>query len=100
MWQEEQREEIRDWVLTMSMDQRLEQVLPRDERDSYEASLVAVSTGVHSLPCLITGEEMAERLGAEAALRVTEQKAVLERHLSALDSLADVSFLMFQPKPY
>ncbi|XP_048371540.1 intraflagellar transport protein 172 homolog [Sphaerodactylus townsendi] len=52
---EEQREEIRDWVLTMSMDQRLEQVLPRDERDTYEASLVAVSTGVRSLPCLITG---------------------------------------------
>nr|XP_020664000.1 intraflagellar transport protein 172 homolog [Pogona vitticeps] len=52
---EEQREEIRDWVLTVSMDQRLEQVLPRDERDTYEASLVAASTGVRSLPCLITG---------------------------------------------
>ncbi|KAM3856962.1 intraflagellar transport protein 172 homolog [Vipera latastei] len=52
---EEQREEIRDWVLTVSMDQRLEQVLPQDERDTYEASLVAASTGVHSLPCLITG---------------------------------------------
>ncbi|XP_053107178.1 intraflagellar transport protein 172 homolog isoform X2 [Hemicordylus capensis] len=52
---EEKREEIRDWVLTVSMDQRLEQVLPRDERDTYEASLVAVSTGVRSLPCLITG---------------------------------------------
>nr|XP_042696068.1 intraflagellar transport protein 172 homolog isoform X3 [Chrysemys picta bellii] len=49
------REEIRDWVLTMSMDQRLEQVLPRDERDTYEASLVATSTGVRSLPCLLTG---------------------------------------------
>ncbi|XP_050807060.1 intraflagellar transport protein 172 homolog isoform X1 [Gopherus flavomarginatus] len=49
------REEIRDWVLTMSMDQRLEQVLPRDERDTYEASLVAASTGVRSLPCLLTG---------------------------------------------
>uniref|UniRef100_A0A8C4VU35 Intraflagellar transport protein 172 homolog n=1 Tax=Gopherus evgoodei TaxID=1825980 RepID=A0A8C4VU35_9SAUR len=49
------REEIRDWVLTMSMDQRLEQVLPRDERDTYEASLVAASTGVCSLPCLLTG---------------------------------------------
>ncbi|XP_039387206.1 intraflagellar transport protein 172 homolog isoform X2 [Mauremys reevesii] len=49
------REEIRDWVLTVSMDQRLEQVLPRDERDTYEASLVAASTGVRSLPCLLTG---------------------------------------------
>lgn len=39
------------------MDQRLEQVLPRDERGVYEASLVAASTGVRALPCLITGIE-------------------------------------------
>ncbi|XP_062344303.1 intraflagellar transport protein 172 homolog isoform X2 [Cinclus cinclus] len=52
---EEQREEARDWVLTMSMDQRLEQALPQDERNTYEASLVAAGTGVHSLPCLLTG---------------------------------------------
>lgn len=43
-------------MLTVSMDQRLEQVLPRDERGAYEASLVAASTGVRSLPCLITGQ--------------------------------------------
>ncbi|NWI06050.1 IF172 protein, partial [Tichodroma muraria] len=52
---EEQREEVRDWVLTMSMDQQLEQVLPQDERNTYEASLVAAGTGVHSLPCVLTG---------------------------------------------
>lgn len=44
-------------MLTVSMDQRLEQVLPRDERGAYEASLVAASTGVRALPCLITGTE-------------------------------------------
>ena len=54
--QEEKREEVRDWVLTMSMDQRLEQVLPQDERDTYEASLVAANTGVRSLPCVLTGK--------------------------------------------
>ncbi|KAJ3607079.1 hypothetical protein NHX12_026594 [Muraenolepis orangiensis] len=42
---EAQREEIRDWVLAVSMDQRVEQVLPRDERDTYEASLMASNTG-------------------------------------------------------
>ncbi|XP_030054442.1 intraflagellar transport protein 172 homolog [Microcaecilia unicolor] len=51
----EKREEIREWVLAVSMDQRVDQILPRDERDTYEASLVAVNTGVRSLPCLITG---------------------------------------------
>lgn len=53
--QEENREEARDWVLTMSMDQRLEQALPQDDRDTYEASLVAANTGVRSLPCVLTG---------------------------------------------
>ncbi|KAL4649200.1 hypothetical protein GN956_G7681 [Arapaima gigas] len=52
---EDKREEIRDWVLMVSMDQRVDQVLPRDERDTYEASLVAPSTGIRSLPCVITG---------------------------------------------
>ncbi|KAL2082479.1 hypothetical protein ACEWY4_022297 [Coilia grayii] len=51
----EKREEIRDWVLTVSMDQRVEQVLPHDERDTYEASLLAANTGIRSLPCVITG---------------------------------------------
>lgn len=51
----EKREEIREWVLTVSMDQRVEQVLPKDERATYEASLVATSTGIRSLPCVITG---------------------------------------------
>uniref|UniRef100_A0A3B4XDD0 Intraflagellar transport 172 n=1 Tax=Seriola lalandi dorsalis TaxID=1841481 RepID=A0A3B4XDD0_SERLL len=50
-----QREQIRDWVLMVSMDHRLEQVLPRDERNSYEASLVATNTGLRSLPCVLTG---------------------------------------------
>ncbi|XP_040920859.1 intraflagellar transport protein 172 homolog [Toxotes jaculatrix] len=50
-----QREQIRDWVLMVSMDHRLEQVLPLDERNSYEASLVATDTGLRSLPCVLTG---------------------------------------------
>ncbi|XP_067274021.1 intraflagellar transport protein 172 homolog [Pseudorasbora parva] len=51
----EKREEIREWVLTVSMDQRVEQVLPKDERGTYEASLVAAGTGIRSLPCVVTG---------------------------------------------
>lgn len=56
MFQVEKREEIREWVLTVSMDQRVEQVLPKDERLTYEASLVATGTGIRSLPCVITGD--------------------------------------------
>lgn len=56
VFQVEKREEIREWVLTVSMDQRVEQVLPKDERLTYEASLVATGTGIRSLPCVITGD--------------------------------------------
>ncbi|XP_048583111.1 intraflagellar transport protein 172 homolog [Nematostella vectensis] len=52
---EEKREEIKEWVLAVSMDQKVEQVLPTDERDTYEASLVALNTGISSLPCVVTG---------------------------------------------
>ncbi|XP_063296825.1 intraflagellar transport protein 172 homolog [Pelobates fuscus] len=51
----EKREEVREWVLAVSMDQRVDQVLPKDERGTYEAALIDVSSGVRSLPCLITG---------------------------------------------
>lgn len=53
--QDAQREEIRDWMLTVSMDQRVAQLLPNDERDTYDASLLAANTGIHYLPCIITG---------------------------------------------
>lgn len=56
---------MRDWVLTVSMDQRLEQALPQDERSTYEASLVAAGTGVPSLPCMLTGKLRASSLGLE-----------------------------------
>ena len=56
--QEHLHDEVKDWVLAVSMDQRVEQVLPTDERDTYEASLVAANTGIRSLPCVITGMQL------------------------------------------
>ncbi|XP_074640366.1 intraflagellar transport protein 172 homolog [Tubulanus polymorphus] len=52
---ESEHEDLKEWVLAVSMDQKVEQILPSDERDTYEASLVASSTGIRSLPCVITG---------------------------------------------
>lgn len=54
--QETQHEEVKEWVLAVSMDQRVSQELPRDERDTYEASLVATNSGIVSVPCVITGK--------------------------------------------
>ena len=34
----------------------MEQVLPKDERDTYEASLIANSTGIRSFPCVLSGK--------------------------------------------
>ncbi|GAB1607105.1 transport 172 homolog [Argonauta hians] len=48
-------EQQKEWVLEVSMNQNVEQVLPKDERGVYEASLVNCLSGYTSLPCLITG---------------------------------------------
>lgn len=61
-------------MLTMSMDQRLEQVLPQDERDTYEASLVAANTGVRSLPCVLTGKHQALARGAGGSLGCAQEE--------------------------
>ena len=42
----------------------MEQVLPTDERDTYEACLVAVNTDITSLPCVITGSIVTRNLVA------------------------------------
>lgn len=55
IWQGKAHDAVKDWVLAVSMDQRVEQSLPLDDRDTYEASLVASNTGIQSLPCVVTG---------------------------------------------
>ncbi|XP_046738149.1 intraflagellar transport protein 172 homolog [Diprion similis] len=52
----EQREEVREWVLAVSMDQRVEQGLPVDQRGVYIGSLTnpANTTGVLQA-CILTG---------------------------------------------
>ncbi|XP_062507829.1 intraflagellar transport protein 172 homolog isoform X2 [Corticium candelabrum] len=52
---EDKREEIKEWVLAVSVDQQIEQSLTVDERDTYEAALVDSHTKVRSLPCVISG---------------------------------------------
>ncbi|XP_050690071.1 intraflagellar transport protein 172 homolog [Eriocheir sinensis] len=48
------REEAKEWVLAVSMDQQVEQILPQDERMVYEASLVD-NEGSTYPPCVISG---------------------------------------------
>lgn len=50
-----EHEGVKEWVLAVSMDQRVEQQLPLDQRMTYEASLVAAKTGAISPACIITG---------------------------------------------
>ena len=51
-----EHEEVKDWVLAVSMDQKAVRELPHDERDTYEASLISAHSGAPSLPCVITGQ--------------------------------------------
>ncbi|XP_034482499.1 intraflagellar transport protein 172 homolog [Drosophila innubila] len=43
-------EEVREWVLAVSMDQQVDQLLPNDDRGLYESSL-----GPNDTPCLLSG---------------------------------------------
>lgn len=53
--QEGKREEIKEWVLSVSLDQRIEQELTTDSRGVYEATLLDPNTEELYLPCVITG---------------------------------------------
>ncbi|GAB6029104.1 hypothetical protein CHUAL_004885 [Chamberlinius hualienensis] len=48
-------EEVREWVLAISMDQRIEQSLPVDERGTFEASLSVGEDGEKAPACIISG---------------------------------------------
>ena len=47
-------ERAKEWVLAVSMDQSVEQELPRDERGCYAASLLNPD-GSRAPPCVVTG---------------------------------------------
>ncbi|CAG0924379.1 unnamed protein product, partial [Notodromas monacha] len=50
----EKQEEAKEWVLAVSIDQKVEQILPMDERSAYEASLRSPD-GQILQPCIISG---------------------------------------------
>lgn len=49
-------EEAREWVLAISMDQKVDQTLPVDERNLYESSL-----GLSDQPCVVSGHPVTGR---------------------------------------
>jgi len=51
----DKHEAVKEWVLAVSMDQKVEQILPMDERMTYEASLTTANTGTTYPACVITG---------------------------------------------
>lgn len=53
--EEEERADLKEWVLTVSMDQDIEQVLDKDERGTFVASLLDANTGEQSRPCVVSG---------------------------------------------
>ncbi|XP_008560724.1 intraflagellar transport protein 172 homolog [Microplitis demolitor] len=53
---QEEREDVREWVLAVSMDQKIEQGLPVDQRGVYIGSLTCPANGSAPLqPCALTG---------------------------------------------
>ncbi|VEL39877.1 unnamed protein product [Protopolystoma xenopodis] len=61
---QEEHESVREWILAVSMDHKLEQSLPCDERGIYVAALsTPKSQGPTALPCLITGYPILQPAG-------------------------------------
>ena len=55
-FKDEKHEEIKTWVITLSMSKKVEPSLNIDERGVYEASLVGPSgSDTKYLPCVVTG---------------------------------------------
>lgn len=54
IFEKEEHEEVKEWVLAISVEQSLERTLPLDSRGNFEGSLVD-SKGVTHKPCIITG---------------------------------------------
>ncbi|XP_075225811.1 intraflagellar transport protein Oseg2 [Lycorma delicatula] len=51
-----EHEEVKEWVLAVSMDQNIEQVLPLDDRNLYESSLNNLESAASGAPaCVVTG---------------------------------------------
>lgn len=52
----QQHEQVKEWVLAVSMDQNIDQVLPLDERQLYPSALVGLEPGSVPYPaCIVTG---------------------------------------------
>merc|ERR1712070_203131 len=52
---DEKREEVRDYVLAISVDRQVEQSLEMDSRGTYVASLTCSNTQKTYSPCVVTG---------------------------------------------
>ncbi|XP_053982609.1 intraflagellar transport protein 172 homolog [Hylaeus volcanicus] len=70
----EQREEAREWVLTVSMDQKVEQVLPVDHRGVYVGSLSSPEGAGALQGCILTGFPV-----RGPTIRFAEGEAVADR---------------------
>ena len=49
------REEVHEWVLSVSMDQHSRQTLPLDERGCFQGALTDPKTGRSAPACIIAG---------------------------------------------
>ena len=89
IFQEDQREEVKEWVLAVSMDQKVEQILPRDERDVYEASLISANND--TLPCVVTGKS--DLLQYNQRRRVVCQRSQSISRISSCLSIVDIIYM-------
>eukprot|EP00048_Salpingoeca_helianthica_P023440 m.24360 g.24360 ORF g.24360 m.24360 type:complete len:1745 (-) comp8673_c1_seq1:35-5269(-) len=90
---EGKREEIHEWVLGVSMDQRTKQSLPRDDRGCFAAALRDPATGRSAPPCIVSGyPALRERVTLNQCVANKEDwnKFVMAMKTSHSEQLKDV----------
>lgn len=53
--QEKKRDDVKEWVLAVSMDQKIDQVLDQDDRGTFVGSLVCKQTKQRYEACIVSG---------------------------------------------
>jgi intraflagellar transport protein 172 len=90
---ESKREEVREYVLAISMDQKAEQTLDQDSRGTYVASLVDAKTRKKSSPCIVTGYPVlatSVSFGGKAGNKEDWNRFIMALKTSGTDELQDV----------
>eukprot|EP00056_Hartaetosiga_gracilis_P018831 m.12051 g.12051 ORF g.12051 m.12051 type:complete len:1743 (+) comp7113_c0_seq1:45-5273(+) len=92
--EESERKDVNNWVISVAIEQDLDQVLDMDERGVFVGSLVNKNTGEEAKPCVVSGYPVLDSAidmdKGKAANRTDWNKFVMAVNTAHDDKLSDV----------